>query len=55
VGARAPGAHALEVHSAGARAFKVGGPNLIVGGQTFLLILALEQWKSMPCIAELQA
>jgi len=28
---------------AGARAFKVEGPNLKVGGQSFLLILALEK------------
>jgi len=29
--------------SAGARAFKVEGPNIKVGGQIFLLILALEK------------
>jgi len=33
-------------HSAGARPFKLGGPNFKVGGPKFLLILALEACRT---------
>jgi len=43
----------LQNDSAGARAFKVEGPNLKAGGQRFLLILALEKHAVHNAIASI--